>query len=91
MRLRSGALARARNIALTNNNSAAIALTIGGNNQNTTFSGIFTGAGSLTKIGTGDTYLANGNSTFTGGFNISSRYCSVYCGRFLWGPRQQMW
>jgi autotransporter-associated beta strand protein len=68
-----GGLATSSAIALINNNSAAISLIVGGNNASTSFLNIFTGAGSLTKIGTGTLSLTyNPNSTFTGGFNISS-------------------
>jgi autotransporter-associated beta strand protein len=67
-----GGIGTSSNISLIDTNGAAIqSLTFGGNNQNTTFSGIFTETGSsaaitLTKIGTGTTYLADGNSNFSG-------------------------
>ena len=47
------------------------ALTVGGNNANTTFSGTLTGAGgSLIKVGTG-TLTLSGQSSYTGGTTVS--------------------
>lgn len=62
-----GGLTGASNIALQDNagTPAAIALSIGQNNSNTTYSGKLTGPGSLTKVGTG-TLTLTGANTFTG-------------------------
>jgi autotransporter-associated beta strand protein len=58
------------NIGLTNSAGNAIALTIGGNNAATTYAGVLSGAGSLTKIGT-NTLTLTGASTFTGNVNVN--------------------
>ncbi len=49
--------------------SAAVTLTVGGNGNLTTFSGVISGSGSLTKTGTGALTLAGANS-FTGAITI---------------------
>jgi autotransporter-associated beta strand protein len=46
-------------------------LTIGSNNQSTTFSGLIQNTGSLTKVGAGSLTLSRGN-TYTGGTTISA-------------------
>ena len=62
-----GGLAGTRDLAISNN-----ALSIGANNQTTTFSGNLTGTGgSIIKVGTG-TLALNGNNTYTGGTFIQS-------------------
>lgn len=69
-----GALAGSGNINLdTFATVAPVALTVGGNGTNTTFSGILsstTGAGSLTKSGAG-TLTVSGANTYTGGTTIT--------------------
>ena len=57
-----GGLKGAQNLALSNISGQAVALTIGGNNQSTTYSGALSGSGSLTKTGTGTLTLAVANS-----------------------------
>ncbi|MEI6425707.1 MAG: autotransporter-associated beta strand repeat-containing protein, partial [Lentisphaerota bacterium] len=57
---------------LTNSAGNAIALTIGGNNAATTYAGVLSGAGSLTKAGTNTLTLSGGSSTFTGDVNINT-------------------
>ena len=62
------------NLALTTADPAPMALTMGGNNQSTTYSGVLSDGGlgsSLTKVGTG-TLTLGGNNTFTGGVTISA-------------------
>ena len=48
-----------------------VALTIGGNGQNTTFSGAITGLGSLTKAGSGRLWLNSASTNYTGGTTVS--------------------
>lgn len=60
-------------IVLENNavTPQVIALTVGGNNRATTYSGVLAGAGSLTKVGNA-TLTLSGNNTYSGGTTISS-------------------
>ncbi len=69
-----GGLAGSSNLALQNNagSPAAIALSVGGNNENTSYSGVLSGAGSLIKNGSGTQTLSNTGSTFTGGVSVNS-------------------
>ena len=60
-----GGLQGPGNLVLTNTAAAAVALTVGNNNQNTTYSGALSGLGSFTKIGSGGLTLA-GNSSISG-------------------------
>lgn len=66
-----GGLSGNLDLALSNNISAAVALTVGGNNQNNTYSGNLSGTGSLTKIGTGN-FTLSGNLAYTGNTTIST-------------------
>lgn len=69
-----GGLAGSGTLSLLNNagSPAPIALSVGNNNANTTYSGVLSGAGgSLTKIGTGITTLSNINNSFTGNVFIN--------------------
>ena len=66
----------AANISLSNNASptpAAIALTVGGNNASTTYTGVLSGSGSLTKVGTGSLTLGTASGlTYSGGLIVDS-------------------
>jgi autotransporter-associated beta strand protein len=59
----------AKNIALQNTAATAIALSVGKNDQSTTYNGIMSGGGSLTKIGTGTLTLGGANS-YTGATSV---------------------
>ena len=68
-----GGLSSGQNIALQNSAGAAVALTVGGNNANTTYSGILSGSGSVTKIGTGTfNFTVGANQTYSGGLIIDN-------------------
>ncbi len=62
-----GGLTGSTNITLADNAGSpnAVALSVGNNNSNTTYSGALSGGGTLTKIGNG-TLTLSGNNTFTG-------------------------
>jgi fibronectin-binding autotransporter adhesin len=53
-------------VALADTSSNPIALSVGNNNQSTTYSGTFSGGGSLTKIGTGTLTLSGASNNYTG-------------------------
>lgn len=67
-----GALSGVNAQALTDTAGSPVALSVGGKNTNTTYSGALTGSGSLTKVGNGTLTLAgvnsfSGNTTVNGG------------------------
>jgi autotransporter-associated beta strand protein len=65
-----GGLAGSGNITLADTGNAAIALTVGGNNASTTYSGQLSGPGSLTKTGNG-TLTLTGSNQISGGVNVN--------------------
>ncbi len=52
-------------LAMTNGLGSAVALSVGGNSANTTYAGVLSGSGSLTKVGGGALTLSGAN-TFAG-------------------------
>jgi autotransporter-associated beta strand protein len=62
-----------------NVNSGGFTLTTGGNNTGTTFSGVISGTGGLTKTGTGTMTLAGAN-TYTGGTTINGGVLQIGSG-----------
>ncbi|MCX7428827.1 MAG: autotransporter-associated beta strand repeat-containing protein [Planctomycetia bacterium] len=60
-----GGLNGDKNLALTNGSAKAVAITAGGNGQDTTHSGVLSGSGSLTKAGEGTLTLSAAN-TYSG-------------------------
>ena len=81
-----GGLKGANGFALTNAAGAAVALAVGNNNTNTTFGGVLSGSGSLTKIGTGTLTLTNAASTFSGATLVSSGTLRVGANASLASP-----
>ena len=58
-------------LSLVNDSSSALALTVGNNNQSTTYSGGLGGTGSLIKVGT-NTLTLTGVNTYAGGTTINA-------------------
>jgi autotransporter-associated beta strand protein len=69
-----GALTGSQSLVLQNTSSAAVALTVGSNNSNATYSGNLSDlgvGGSLTKTGNG-TFTLTGSNSYTGGITINA-------------------
>ena len=66
-----GGLAGNSNGVLQNLSAAGVALTAGGNGQNTTYSGVLGGSGSLIKTGSGTLTLTNTNN-FSGALTVNN-------------------
>lgn len=66
-----GGLQGSQTLSLTNSVSAPVALVIGGNNGNATFSGALTGSGSLQKTGSG-TLVLSGTDSYAGATLVSA-------------------
>jgi fibronectin-binding autotransporter adhesin len=65
-----GGLQGAGSVALTNSASTAVALTVGNNNQSTSFAGSISGSGSLVKTGSG-TLVLTGYNSYSGGTTLA--------------------
>lgn len=79
-----GGLAGDKSLVLENSTPAAVALTIGTNGQATSYTGNLSGAGSLTKIGTG-TSTINGVNSYTGATNANQGVLEVGGGGSITG------
>ena len=66
-----GGLAGSQNFALQNTGSTAVALAVGNNGANTTYSGALSGSGSLNKIG-GGTLMLGGANTYSGATSVNA-------------------
>jgi fibronectin-binding autotransporter adhesin len=71
-----GGLSGSSGFALTNTNAAAVTLSIGNNNADTSYSGAFSGSGGITKVGTGTLTLSGTNSQ-TGTTTLSAGTLAV--------------
>ncbi len=65
-----GALDGDKNLVLENSSLGSVALTVGGNGASTTYTGVLSGTGSLTKVGAGVMALT-GAHTFTGSTQVN--------------------
>ena len=75
-----GALSGSGNIVLVNGTNA-VALTAGGNNASTTYSGSLSGSGSLIKTGVGTLTLA-GSNAYTGNTTVNAGTLALSTGTF---------
>jgi len=66
-----GGLTGPGTLGLSNTASGAVALSVGNNNADSTFSGSLSGVGSLSKIGSG-TLVLSGTNTYTGGTAVTA-------------------
>lgn len=66
-----GGLSGNQNLELANSFAGDVALTVGGNNASTTYAGVLSGFGSLTKVGNGVLGLS-GKNTFSGATTIAA-------------------
>ena len=69
---------------LSNTGGAGVALTVGGNNASTTFSGNFSGSGNVTKDGSG-TLTATGSNSSSGYTAINAGTLQIPGGMFSTG------
>ena len=84
---RFGGLSGNKSLVLENSDvvPAALALTVGGNNQSTTYTGILSGPGSLVKTGTSILTLGGAN-TFTGDTTVNAGELLIGTGGSLLSP-----
>ena len=66
-----GGLKGVQSLSLINANADPVALSVGNNNESTTYSGQLSGGGSLGKVGTG-TLTLTGTNTYTGGTAVNA-------------------
>jgi len=67
-----GGLRNSGTLSLQNDSSAAVVLSVGGNNVSSTFPGRLTGAGGLTKVGSGTVTLAGNANDYAGTTTVSA-------------------
>jgi autotransporter-associated beta strand protein len=67
-----GGLQGSQGLPLVDSSGAAVALSVGGNNQGTTYSGALSGSGSLTKIGSGTLTLTGTSELAAASVNAGS-------------------
>lgn len=67
-----GGISGTVNVPLNDAGNNPVTLSIGNNNGNTTYSGTFTGSGSVTKIGSGSLQLGNANTLQTPTITLSA-------------------
>jgi fibronectin-binding autotransporter adhesin len=66
-----GGLSGSANLALSDNASNAVALSVGNNGSSAVYSGVLSGAGSVNVVGSGTQVFSNAN-TYTGGTMVSA-------------------
>ncbi len=71
-----GGLKGNQDLVLNNANNDSVALSVGGNDASTTYSGALSGKGSLTKTGLG-TLTLSGQSTHTGGTTLAAGQLNI--------------
>jgi len=77
-----GGLSGTVGMGLTNQNGAAVELIVGNNNSDTTYSGVLSAGGNLTKIGAGKLTLA-GENTFSGTTTLENGTLAFGCDNAL--------
>ncbi len=64
-------LSGSSSLALTNSDANGVTLTVGNNDAGSTYSGVLSGAGALTKIGAGTFILGVSGQSYSGATNVS--------------------
>lgn len=75
-----GGLTGDKDLVLTNAIPGPVDLTVGGNNESTTYTGAFSGTGSLIKAGTGTLTLAGGAHTYAGATTVNAGILELQSG-----------
>ena len=79
-----GGLSGSSNTSLTDVNGFPVNVSIGGNNATTTFTGLLSGLGSVTKVGTG-TLTLPAPSTYTGTTTVANGYLKINAAAVTFG------